>query len=1121
MPPLTHSLLSSEDIPAKAEISPIPQQATRELASGREGGGKDGRRPLAHTKNARSAIQQRRYHATRRNATSVLKEGFGRLDNRSVYTERMVTPTTHEQTLNVALGEVLALLRRSWNTRTEETGNVLSEGGRPDILIEEASGWPVVIEAERSDHTSAENDAKNRLGKTVATTGRQIETAIALVYPPILLTLDGPDLRDAIEDAQGLEYALYTHRLGEPPERLPSSGWMRGNVRDLAILVHRAAVPSPRIEALAADLGNGVRVAAEHFTRRHPLGSETGAHIAAVLGQADDRNLQTREMAMTVVANALIFHESLAEVEFQIPETESGHTRAVKRVQAFRSGGIFLPDDLSQEWERILSVNYWPIFWSAREILSEMPTATAHDVLDWLWRTGQKLVAGGVTQSHDLIGIVFQRLIKDRSYLAANYTRPEAAAFLAGLALPEMRLPPGGADWGDGDTLASIQIGDFACGSGTLLSTSYQRLSLLHELHGGDPRTLHGPMMRHGLIGLDVLNIAVHFTAAMLAGSHPDTPFDGECLLTMPYGEQEKGVGDDFRDMAVAVGSLDLLEEPVQRGLMNSAVAVSSGGRAPTEVRDLVSRVGHGKFDLVIMNPPFVRPTNHEGQHADVPIPSFAAFETTLEQQQAMSDRVRQLTKGAPSNGYAGMSSEFVELAHRKVREGGMVAMVLPLSAISGISWDGIRARWRDEYDDIIVVTVAGAGSYDSSFSAETGMAECLFVARRVHDVSKGNRVSAQKRATYVVLNEQVRSAANGELLAMEIRRLIDDERVSALEDSDAVSRLRLGEEDFGVIIDAPIPENGPWPLAGISDGELAKLAENLGRGALLPLGRPSQPSLDLPITRVGKIARRGPVDRDINGKSADGTPAGPFDIESPPKSAAPTYPVLWAHDTKSERRLIVASDSEGRIRSPFGGVTDDMLRTKSARISATATRAHYNRDLQFNAQSLIVAMTERPCIGGRAWPSVIFENQDHEYAFALWCNSTLGLLMHWWVSNKTQSGRGTTTVTGIPNIPTLDVTKLTDVQVAAAKDAFDAMRDLRFLPFDQIDEDPARAELDRRLLLDVLGLPAWLCDEDGPIDLLRRKLAREPQIHGDKKSRVVFLEPDGEAAHKRADRVG
>ena len=209
----------------------------------------------------------------------------------------------------------------------------------------------------------------------------------------------------------------------------------------------------------------------------------------------------------------------------------------------------------------------------------------------------------------------------------------------------------------------------------------------------------------------------------------------------------------------------------------------------------------------------------------------------------------------------------------------------------------------------------------------------------------------------------------------------------------------------------------------------------------------------------------------------------------------------------------------EGRTKSASGRLTQDDLREKAATIWKTATRAHYNRDLQFNSQSLIVAITERPCIGGQAWPSVIFEDPEHEYAFALWCNSTLGLLLHWWVANKTQSGRGRTTVTGIPSIPTLDVRTLTDEQVASAKAAFEALRERRFLPFDQIDEDPARAELDRRLLVDVLGLPETLCEPDGPIDLLRRKLAHEPQIHGGKKTRVVFYDSEGEGKDRRSDR--
>ncbi len=182
---------------------------------------------------------------------------------------------------------------------------------------------------------------------------------------------------------------------------------------------------------------------------------------------------------------------------------------------------------------------------------------------------------------------------------------------------------------------------------------------------------------------------------------------------------------------------------------------------------------------------------------------------------------------------------------------------------------------------------------------------------------------------------------------------------------------------------------------------------------------------------------------------------------------------------------------------------------------SGQLQRAHYNRDLQFNAQSIIVAMTERRCIGGRAWPSVIFENPEHEFAFALWSNSTLGLLLHWWISNKTQAGRGTTTVTGIPLIPTLDVRELSVEQHAKAREVFERLRGARFLPFDQIDEDPSREALDRALLVEVLGLPESLCASDGPLALLRHKLAAEPQIHGGKRRRVVFTET-GERNEKR-----
>ena len=1031
-----------------------------------------------------------------------------------------MTSATHEHTLNVALGEVLDGLRESWRTHAERIGNTFVEGGRPDVLIEEASGWPVVIEAERDNRASAEDDAKARLGLTVANSGRRIETAIALVYPPNLHVLQGAELREAIENTNELEYVLYTRLDDGGHDRLPDTGWIEGGVRDLARLVNRAAIPSPRLEALATELENGVRQAAEEFTRRHGHGSNLADQVADVLGQSDDEEGQTRRMAMTVIANALVFHESLAEVEFQVPDTEGGPTRNVRPVGAFRIGGLLIPGEVCLEWDRILSVNYWPIFWSAKEMLQLMPTATAHGVLDRLWQTAQLLVTGGVTRSHDLTGSVFQRLIADREFLATYYTRPEAAALLASLALPGNR-PPGGADWGDGETLAGAQIGDFACGTGTLLSTAYQRMSLLHELHGGDPKELHGPMMRHGLVGLDVLNMAVHLTAAMLAGSHPDTPFDGECLLTMPYGEYEDG--------NVMIGSLDLMAENVQPTLMDTVVAVSAGGRAPEEVRDLVARVGHATFDLVIMNPPFTRSTGMEADRRGTGNPAFAAFETERPTQNRMQRSLNRLRGGTRiGSGNSGLAADFLDLALRKVRSDGVIALVLPLSSVSGIEWERARVILGSRCQDILVVTIAGAGSDDSSFSADTGMAECLLVAQMKEEQPEleGDEPE-EKRATFVMLRHSPGSSIEADLLADEISRIRNSGELREIERVGGLSAIDIGEQNYGFMLNTPLPESGPWPLVGVLDSDLAQVAWNLERGRLIPLGLPGEPATELPIVPIRQIGGRGPYHADINWDQRDGTPRGPFELIEPAVNPVPTYPMLWAHKAARERRFIVAPDSEGQIKAAAGRLTDDDLQELAAGVWATASRVHYNRDLRFNSQSLVVAITEERCIGGVAWPSVSFIEQEHEHAFALWCNSTLGILLHWWVTNKTQSGRGRTSVTGIPNIPTFDVRALTPEQLASANRIFDELCDLRFLPFDQIDEDPARAELDRRLLVDVLHLPETFVNDGGPLDLLRRKLAQEPQIHGGKQSRVTFYDEvdedgnivSGERRERRFDR--
>lgn len=309
--------------------------------------------------------------------------------------------------------------------------------------------------------------------------------------------------------------------------------------------------------------------------------------------------------------------------------------------------------------------------------------------------------------------------------------------------------------------------------------------------------------------------------------------------------------------------------------------------------------------------------------------------------------------------------------------------------------------------------------------------------------------------------------------------------------------------------------------MVGISDISVGQSAHQLAAGRLWIEGMDTTAAVAVPICTMGEVIQRvGPHDLDLTGAQikSDGLPQGPFEkLPGLPKGAA--YPCLWNHDNVRERKLIVEADSHCQVRAVNGQVPEALAQRAAARW-ATASKVHYNRDLRFTSQSLIVAMTPQPSIGGRAWPTIVFDELTYEPAYALWCNSTLGLLCHWWMANKTQEGRGTNTVTGLPLIPTLDVRKLTQAQHDAAADAFQRLSELRFLPFDQIDEDMARAELDRTLIVDILGLDATLCAQNGPVDRLRRKLAAEPQIHANKRTRLVFTD-SGETSLRRPERQG
>lgn len=142
---------------------------------------------------------------------------------------------------------------------------------------------------------------------------------------------------------------------------------------------------------------------------------------------------------------------------------------------------------------------------------------------------------------------------------------------------------------------------------------------------------------------------------------------------------------------------------------------------------------------------------------------------------------------------------------------------------------------------------------------------------------------------------------------------------------------------------------------------------------------------------------------------------------------------------------------------------------------------------------------TPRPTIGGRSWLSIKLASEKHEKALALWANTTLGLMLHWWHSNKSQPGRSSIGKTALESLPVLDVTTLSASQLNEAARVFSKLETKPLKPMHEIDIDDNRRLLDTEFLFGVVGLDKSLFDAHGPMSVMRAKLAAEPSIRGHK----------------------
>ena len=197
---------------------------------------------------------------------------------------------------------------------------------------------------------------------------------------------------------------------------------------------------------------------------------------------------------------------------------------------------------------------------------------------------------------------------------------------------------------------------------------------------------------------------------------------------------------------------------------------------------------------------------------------------------------------------------------------------------------------------------------------------------------------------------------------------------------------------------------------------------------------------------------------------------------------------MLWSHDAERERCLLVQPDSEGEVRPDSGNDAVDAWHT--------ATRLHFTLDFRLNSQSLAACLTAERTLGGRAWPNFRPTLAAWQETLALWANCTLGLMSFWWAGSRQQQGRSVLTISGLPDLSSIDPRRLTAAKLEHASDIFTRFQTTPLLPANEAFRDKSRQALDRALLVDVLELPEDVLE---PLDSLRLQWCSEPSVHGGK----------------------
>jgi len=903
-----------------------------------------------------------------------------------------------EASINVTLAELLS--RRNLIAGAELITKGDGEPRRPDVLLNH-QGFRIILEG-KIDKKTARKELEAQCKKRVAEDLCDISLGVVYRLPQVnndLFTI--PKLQVLLTQAE-YDVAVWGP---DVPEPRVLQDWVTQDLDGLAGVIRDAAYETASTDVLSGaieKIRNTLDTASTYILSAMPKGMKKLAEdLAPTLELPKPKNqqerLRTLKMAFLVLMDGAIFYNVLR-----------GRRRLSSIANLKKKHGSCITA-LNKAFERALKINYAAVFEIAVDIIDLLPPE-ADKAVDKVTETSFYITTQRILLKHDLMGRVYHKLLFKElaKHLATYYTAVTSAWLLAKVAIATPGAEWSNKDLSDLEQVSEIQVSDFACGSGTLLSAAYRELDRLYTdaVYRGskDPErnTLHTALLDKVISGFDVMLYAAHIATLTLAMHNPDSLFNEGHVFVLPFG--------DKRD---ATGSVEFLIKDSVRA-RTTALQYAVKGKAQVEL-DLSPH----SYDLLMMNPPFARSCGDNLMFGSV---------TGKKRREKMKERMADILKQANLSGIgqAGLGAVFVAIADKFVKRGGRIAFVLPRNLLSGVSWRKIRellvrttqiTTWHGGgYHLEYIMLSAEPGSYN--FSENTDLSECMFVARKLREGEKPGRTVVaifhrkpktvfESRASATVLQKQNQNGQSSDSFDILLNPTAADGPMK-------VGNMRMGR--VYTLSPSLLTDNvDNWGrLCAFATPELTRIAYRLRTTGEFAVD--TGLAVRVPVKPVGKLFEVGPDRRQVHDA---------FNVD---ENGA--YDALWGREAKMNTVSIAPNST---LSQKPGADVRALVKT--------ASRLVITERIRLDTTPLVSLVCGHPVISN-VWWTLLYKDgalnpADVEKILVLWLNATPGLLLQIADLQVTEGGWAATKKASLEALPTLDVSKLTDSKRAGLVSLF------------------------------------------------------------------------------------